>query len=1083
MFKPVTPQLNIPQMEEATLRSWKIHHIFQKCSALRQNGPEFVFYEGPPTANGQPSVHHIPARVFKDIFLRYKTMRGYNVVRRGGWDTHGLPVEIAIERKLGFSSKTQIEEYGIDQFNEHCRHSVFEFIKDWERFSDRIAYWIDLDEAYVTYTNEYIESVWWILKSFWDKELLYEGFKVVPYCPRCGTPLSDHEVSMGYRQAVDPSIYVRLPLLEDPSTSLLVWTTTPWTLPGNVAVAVHPDVDYVIVEHTLPKTTDSAQPEFHREKLILAKDLVKQVFGDEPVEIYESFKGTKLKGLQYRPLFTFLLPDKPAYYVLMEDFVTTGDGTGLVHIAPAFGAEDMQAALEYDLPILQTITDEGTFIPEVRSWSGKFVKDADQLIIQDLHDRGLLFHAETYTHTYPFCWRCDTPLLYYARGSWFIRTTQFKDQLVELNQRINWYPEHIKDGRFGNWLENNIDWALGRERYWGTPLPVWQCESCHHQLVVGSVAELSELAGENLSDLDLHRPFVDEVKFLCPECGDEMQRVPDLIDVWFDSGSMPVAQWHYPFEGQEKFNRQYPADFICEGVDQTRGWFYSLHTISTMLFEQECFRNVISLGLFLDADGRKMSKSRGNDIDPWEIFNMYGADAFRWYLYTSGAPGQDRRFSPDQVEEAVRNFILPLWNVYSFFVTYAILDDWMPDSALSTDSHLEETQSSVQPTQPVYNNLDRWILSELHTLVRDVTVALETYDVADATRPIQSFIDILSKWYLRRSRRRFWKSEADADKNAAYTTLYEVLVKTCKLLAPFMPFLAEDLYKNLVCNVDPEAPESIHLSDWPSFDSGTILEEINDEMRMVIKLASLGHAARNKASIKVRQPLLETAFFLGDKTARETLEKYSHLLADELNVKQVRLLDSASEVVSYQLNPLPQQLGQKYQARYPIIREALLDLDAEEFAPNLLDGEPLFINVEGEQLEILPTEVELRANALSGFVVATEGAYLAALKTELTPALFQEGLVRELVRRVQELRKQGGFDIADRIHIYILATDGLLEAVNTHREYIMNETLAVEIREGEIPEDATTTSVKFSGESAQIGVSKAAESSNTSAQS
>jgi len=1072
MFKPVPPQLNIPQMEEAILRSWKIHHIFQKCGLLRKGGSEFVFYEGPPTANGKPSIHHFPARAYKDIFLRYKTMRGYNVVRRGGWDTHGLPVEIAIERKLGFNSKTQIEEYGIDHFNELCRQSVFEYIQDWERFSDRIAYWIDMDGAYVTFTNEYIESVWWILKSLWDKGLLYEGFKVVPYCPRCGTPLSDHEVSMGYRQAVGPSIYVRLPLLEDASTSLLVWITTPWTLSGNVAVAANPDVDYVIVEHTLPETTESAQSEFRREKLILAKDLVNQVFGDEPVEIYESFKGTKLKGIQYRPLYTFLLPDKPAYYVLMEDFVTPGDGTGLVHIAPAFGAEDMKAALEFDLPILQTVTDEGTFIPEVRSWSGKFVKEADQLIIQDLHDRGLLFRSEPYTHTYPYCWQCDTPLLYYARSSWFIRTTQFKEQLVELNQSINWNPEHIKDGRFGNWLENNIDWALGRERYWGTPLPVWQCKSCHHQLAVGSVAELSKLANENLSDLDLHRPYVDEIIFPCTQCGGEMQRVPDLIDVWFELGSMPLAQWHYPFEGQEEFKHQYPADFICEGVDQTRSWFYALHTISAMLFEQECFRNVISLGLFLDSDGRKMSKSRGNASDPWEIFNKYGADAFRWYLYTSGASGQDRRFSLDQVEEAVRSFILPLWDVYSFFVTYAILDNWTPDSALPTNSPLEETQRYIRTTQPVYNNLDRWLLSELHTLVRDVTVALETYDVAAASLPIQTFIDILSKWYLRRSSHRFWKSEAAANKNAAYTTLYEVLVTTCKLLAPFMPFLAEDLYINLVWNLDPEAPQSIHLTDWPSFDSGIILEEVNDEMRIVMKLSSLGQVARNKASIKVRQPLSEIAFFLRDKTAKETLEKYSYLLADELNVKQVRVLDSASEVVSYQLNPLPQQLGQKYQARYPAIREVLLGLDAGEVAPYLLDGESLCIDVEGEQLDILPTEVEVLANALPGFVFATEGAFLVALMTEITPALFQEGIARELVHVVQELRKQDSFDITDRIHLYIQASEELSEAASTHREYIMNETLAVEIHEGEVPE-GTTTSVKISGGEVHIGIVKA----------
>ena len=1073
MFKPVQAQLNVSQMEEAILRSWKIHHIFQKCSDLHNEGPEFVLYEGPPTANGKPYLHHIPARAFKDIFPRYKTMRGYNVIRRGGWDTHGLPVEITVERKLGLQNKSQIEEYGIDRFNEHCRQSVFDHIKDWERFTDRMAYWVNLDDAYVTYTNEYIESVWWILKTFWDKELLYEGFKVLPYCPRCGTPLSDHEVSMGYREATDPSIFVRIPLLEDPSTSLLVWTTTPWTLPGNVAVAAHPDIDYVIVEHILAEADDSALPKYRREKLILAKDLVDKVFGEEPVEVYETFKGAKLKGLQYRPLFTFLLPDKPAYYVLMQDFVSIEDGTGLVHIAPAFGAEDMNASLEYDLPVLQTVADDGTFIPEIRTWSGKFVKEADRLIIQDLHDRGLLFRTDTYTHSYPFCWWCDTPLLYYARGSWFIRTTQFKDKLLELNQHINWYPDHIKDGRFGNWLENNIDWALGRERYWGIPLPIWQCESCHHQLAVGSVAELSELADEDLLDLDLHRPFVDKVDVPCSECGDRMKRVPEIIDVWFDSGSMPMAQWHYPFEGQEEFERHYPADFICEGIDQTRGWFYSLHTISTLLFEKESFRNVISLGLLLDSDGQEMSKSRGNVTDPWEIFNLYGADAFRWYLYTSGSPGQDRRFSVDQVEEVVRSFILPLWNVYSFFVTYALLDDWTPEATLPAANHLSELRSSSRMSKPVYNSLDRWLLSELHTLIRDVTVALETYDVPSATRSIQSFVEILSKWYLRRSRRRFWKSEADADKNAAYTSLYDALVTTCKLVAPFLPFISEELYKNLVCSIDSQATESVHLVEWPSFDSGIILEEINDEMRLVMKLASLGHAARNKAGIKVHQPLSETAFFLGSSTERRILDKYSHLLAEELNVKSVRALDSTNEVISYRINPLPKQLDQKYKNRYPAIREALLNLNSEDSANALLAGNALIVEAQGERLEIQPADVELITTAISGFVVASEGTYLAAINTELTPALFQEGLARELIRRVQDLRKQAELDIADRIHLYIIATGELSESINTHRASIMEETLTIRIYESEPPEGATSTSAKFSGVKAHIGLVKA----------
>ncbi|MGW8226968.1 MAG: isoleucine--tRNA ligase, partial [Anaerolineales bacterium] len=824
MFKPVSPKLNVNQMEEAVLRKWKIHHIFKKSEEQRRGNPEFVFYEGPPTANGLPGVHHVLARAFKDIFPRYQTMRGKHVIRRGGWDTHGLPVEIEVEKRLGFNSKSQIEEYGIGPFNELCRQSAFDYIQEWERLTDRIAFWVDLDEAYVTYTNDYIESVWWILKSFWEKDLLYQGFKVVPYCPRCGTPLSDHEVAQGYSEAVDPSVFVRMPLIDDPGTSLLVWTTTPWTLPGNVAVAAHPDVDYVIVERDLS--------DGRKEKLILAKDLVEKVFRDEKVEVFETFKGKKLKGIKYHPLFTFMTLDKPAHYVILGDFVTTEDGTGLVHIAPAFGAEDMDAALEFDLPILQTVAEDGTFIPEVRPWSGKFVKDADPLITEDLETRGLLYRVETYTHTYPFCWRCDTPLIYYARGTWYVRTTAYKDKLTGLNQEINWYPEHIKNGRFGNWLENNVDWALGRERYWGTPLPIWECDDCHHQLAVGSVAEMSELAGRDLSDLDLHRPFVDEVQFECPECDGKMNRVLELIDVWFDSGSMPVAQWHYPFENQEQFKNQFPADYICEAVDQTRGWFYSLHAISTLLFEQVSFRNVLCLGLILDADGLKMSKSRGTVVDPWEVINEHGADAFRWYLYTASPPGQERRFSVDLVGEVMRSFTLTLWNVYSFFVTYALLDEWQPGES-----------GTLKPDE-IENDLDRWLLSELNTLTRDVTQSMESYDVLGATRPIQNFVDTLSNWYLRRSRRRFWKSESDSDKETAYATLYQALTTLSKLLAPSMPFLAEELYQNLVCSADREAPESVHLADWPAFNEQLIDEKLNADMRLVMRLASLGHSAR-----------------------------------------------------------------------------------------------------------------------------------------------------------------------------------------------------------------------------------------------
>jgi isoleucyl-tRNA synthetase len=1060
MFKPVNSKLNPTLMEEGVLRFWKSHHIFEKSSDMHQGGPEYVFYEGPPTANGKPGVHHALARAFKDIFPRYKVMRGYHVIRRGGWDTHGLPVEIGVEKQLGFTNKAQIEAFGIAKFNELCRQSAFEFIQEWERFTDRLGYWVDLNTAYVTYHNEYIESVWWILKSLWDKGLLYQGYKVVPYCPRCGTPLSDHEVALGYRDAEDPSVFVRLPLVDEPGTSLLVWTTTPWTLPGNVAVAAHPAVDYVTVEHKLP--------EGDSERLILAEALVEKVFGEEPIHVVDRYKGKKLKGLKYQPLFTFMPPDKPAYYVVLEEYVTTEDGTGLVHTAPAFGAEDMLAAQHYDLPVLMTVGDDGSFLPEIRPWSGQFVKEADPHITEDLQRRGLLFRSGTYWHTYPFCWRCDTPLLYYARGTWYIRTSQYKEMLVSLNQKINWVPEHIKNGRFGNWLENNVDWALGRERYWGTPLPVWQCQECEHQLAIGSVAELSELAGRELSGIDLHRPFVDEVELACPRCNSPMRRVPELIDVWFDSGAMPYAQWHYPFENQEVFKQQYPADYICEAVDQTRGWFYSLHAIGTMLMESVTFKNVICLGLILDADGLKMSKSRGNIVDPWDVLNTHGADAFRWYLYTASPPGQERRFSVDLVGDVVRNFTLTLWNVYSFFVTYANLDHWMPaekPKAVVMDGQSEETADS--------GALDRWLRSELHTLARTVTLALETYDVSGATRPIVSFVDDLSKWYLRRSRRRFWKSESDADKQAAYATLYETLVMLSKLLAPTMPFLAEELYQNLVRSFDPKAPESVHLTDWPVFDPETIDEDLNGDMEFVMRLASLGHAARNQAQIKVRQPLAEVAFSVANQDESRALAAYTDLLADELNVKQVRALGSTGEAIAYTLKPLPKQLGQKYKSLFPKVSQAVLALDASQAGPTLLAGESIQVNLDGDVVDIQPDEVEVRAEARHGLVVATEGAYLAALQTELTPALIQEGLAREFVRRIQDLRKQAEFDIADRIHLYIQASPGLAAAIESQQEYIMSETLTVELVFGTLPvSPGTTTQAEFDGENVTFTITR-----------
>jgi isoleucyl-tRNA synthetase len=1052
MFKPVSPKLNITLLEEGVLRYWQIHQVFQKSMKEREGNPEYVFFEGPPTANGKPGAHHVLARVFKDIFPRYKTMQGFHVTRRGGWDTHGLPVEIEVEKKLGINNKQQIENYGIEKFNALCRESAFSYIQEWERLTDRIGYWVDLQTAYVTFTNEYIESVWWILKNFWDKKLLYQGFKVVPYCPRCGTPLSDHEVAQGYEDATDPSLFVRLPLVDQPGTALLVWTTTPWTLPANVAVAANPNLDYVLIERNLP--------EGGTEKLILAQSLLEKVFGEEQVKVLEHFKGRHLKGRKYNPLFTFLPVEKNAHYVVLGNFVTAEEGTGLVHIAPAFGQDDMQVAKDHDLPILMTVQSDGGFIKEVRPWAGRFVKDADPLITKDLKDRGLLFREGTITHTYPFCWRCDTPLLYYARPTWYIRTSKFKDRMVALNETINWVPEHIKEGRFGNWLENNVDWALGRERYWGTPLPIWECKECKHQHGVGSVHELEELTGKNLSKLDLHRPFVDEIKFPCTKCKKgTMVRVPELIDVWFDSGSMPVAQWHYPFQNKEEFKKHFPADYICEAVDQTRGWFYSLHAISTLLFDQVSYKNVICLGLILDKDGKKMSKHLGNMADPWVAIDSNGADAMRWYLFTASPPSQERRWSEDLIAEVVRTFTLTLWNTYSFFVTYANLDGWKPDE--------EEVK---------YSPLDQWLRSSLHELTRNITTAMEIYDVLGATRPIEVFVDHLSNWYLRRSRRRFWKSGSDADKKAAYATLYEALITLSKLLAPTMPFMAEELYQNLVRSMDANAPISVHLAEWPKFDEKVINDGMNRDMELVMKLASLGHAARNKANRKVRQPLQEAAFSVGTKDEARVVETYADLLEDELNVKKIRILNAAGEAMSYTLNPFPKQLGQKYGNKFPALREAILKMDPEKAGLQLLAGNPISVKAAKESFEILPGEVEIRIQAKEGFAVAAEGAFVAALVTQLTPELEMEGMAREFVRRVQDFRKESELDIADRILVTYEASPKLSKAIEANRDFIMTEILAIKMEKGIVAEGSSSFKDEFDNEKVAVGLIRAPKS-------
>jgi isoleucyl-tRNA synthetase len=1057
MFEAVTPKVDIDALENEQLDFWRARDIFHRSMEERKGGRTYVFFEGPPTANGKPGTHHVLARAFKDMFPRYHTMNGAYVLRKGGWDTHGLPVEIEVEKELGLKHKHEIEEYGIAEYNAKCRESVFRYIKEWERLTERIAFWVDLDDAYVTYKNYYIQSVWWILRQFWDKDLLYQGYKVVPYCARCGTPLSTHEVSQGYETVHDPSIFVRFAVQDQPGVYFLVWTTTPWTLPGNVALAVNRRETYVRVEGP------SADGE-GTEQLILAKALMgKALKNPGAYSVVEEIPGEKLVGLHYEPLFKFLPVEQDYAYVVHGNFVSMEDGSGIVHIAPAFGADDMDVGRVYDLPVLQTVAPDGAFIDAVEPWAGVWVKDADPRIIDELDARGLMYKVQTYEHNYPFCWRCNTPLLYYARETWYIEATRYRQTMVDLNQTIHWVPEHIKDGRFGKWLEDLRDWALGRERYWGTPLPVWVCqtEGCDHQHCIGSVEELEKLSGQDLSELDLHRPYVDEITFPCQECGGTMQRVPELIDVWFDSGAMGVAQWGYPFQNQEMFEQQFPADYICEAVDQTRGWFYSQHAIASMLFESVNFKNCISLGHILDEEGRKMSKSLGNIVEPWSVLDQYGADAFRWYMYTAGPPGEPRRFSVELVGEVVRNFYLTLWNVYSFFVTYANLDGFDP------------TEDAVPLAER--DPLDRWILSELHALAREVTAGYEAYDVPRATRPIEAFVDSLSNWYLRRSRRRFWKSESDTDKLAAYQTLYECLVMVAKLLAPSMPFLSEAMYRNLVTTANPGAPESVHLAMWPEINEALIDETIMENMRLTQKLVSLGHAARHSVDLKVRQPLAEAVFVTRYSAEHDTVKELADTIAEELNVKAVRVVESAEDMLTYSLNPLPQVLGSALKGDFPKVQQALREgdpADVERWAKALKAGENITVVVDGTSYTITPEQCEVLESAAEGYAVAEDYGYVAALSTELTDDLIQEGLAREFVRRVQTLRKDADFDISDHIAVTYQANTRWLAAIQAFGDYIRQETLADAMTAG-APEDGAysqTFEIKATGETVTIGV-------------
>lgn len=1028
MFKPVDPRVDIQKVEKDQLDFWRTRQIFKRTMQEREGKPSYVFYEGPPTANGMPGSHHVLARAFKDMFPRYKTMRGFYSLRKGGWDTHGLPVEIAVQKELGIEDKKGIVEYGIDKFNAKCRETVFRNITDWERLTERMAYWVDLDQAYVTFTNDYMESIWWILKSLWEQDLLYQGYKVVPYSPSSGTPLSSHEVSLGYKEITSPSVFVRFPIKDQVGTYLLAWTTTPWTLPSNVALAVGAEIEYVKVQGT----TEDGTPE----TLILAEALMKQALDKpEQYKVVGRVKGKELVGLSYHPLYTFFpVEDKKYAQVIEGDYVSTSDGTGIVHIAPAYGEDDMRMGEIYNLPTFKAVEEDGRFVDAATPFRGMWFKDADKEIIRDLRHRGLLYRRMDYVHTYPHDWRTDQPLMYFARPTWFIRTTARKEQIVALNQTINWVPEHVKDGRFGNWLDELKDWALGRERFWGTPLPIWIDEVTGEQLCVGSVEELSALSGQDLTELDLHRPYVDEITFKNPKTGNLMRRVPEVIDVWFDSGAMPFAQWGYPMNNQAMFEAQYPADYICEAVDQTRGWFYSLHAISAMVNNSVAFKNVISLGHILDEEGKKMSKSKGNVVDPWSVFNTAGADAFRWYCYTASPPGEPRRFSERLVSEVISKFYLTLWNTYSFFVTYANIAKWNPND--------------VQPPIAERDVLDRWLLAALHDLVRDTTDAFENYDVPRATRPIQAFLDEVSNWYVRLTRDRFWEEDP-----AVFATLYEVLVTVSKLIAPTMPFLSEEIYRNLVVPMDANAPESVHLAMWPEFDEALIDQKLLGDMRVAQKLVNLGRAARESVGIGVRQPLARAQFVAPTTAEGDAVARLQHIILAELNVKGVETLADAEGFVQYRLNPVPKFLGRKLGKDFPIVQKELRESETAKiraYAEVLLRGENLRFTVDGQTFEVTPQEVEViqDVSGMAGFEIASDGGFFAAIDTTLTEALLQEGFANEVNRRIQDMRKEAGFEIEDRIEVLYSAGERLSAAIVAHLATLKENTLALSFEAG-----------------------------------
>ena len=1064
-FRPVDPKQSFPDLEERVIDDWKENRVFERSLEQRKDPEVWSFYEGPPTANGRPGSHHVLSRVFKDIYPRYRAMRGYRVPRKAGWDCHGLPVELEVEKQLGISSKQEIEEYGIEEFNRLCRESVFTYVEEWNRLTERIGFWIDLDDPYVTMDNDYIESVWWSLKELYESDRLYEGHRVSPYCPRCGTALSSHEVAQGYKDVVDPSVFVRFPLVSDEGEplgeSLLVWTTTPWTLPGNYAVALNPEVTYARVEVEGPEGPET---------VILAMALVEKVLG-EGTEIASKVSADELLGRRYAAPFPGMAENSGRFEVISGDFVTTDDGTGLVHIAPAFGEDDYRAAIANGLydpssrgaegTLFNPVGLDGRFDERVTGFEGDFVKDPEVTtrLIEHLAANGRLFRASDYEHSYPHCWRCGTPLLYYAKASWYIKTSEARDRMLAGNDGIGWHPEHIKEGRFGRWLENNVDWALSRDRYWGTPLPIWECSdaACEETFCAGSVSELEEKVGGSLPE-DLHRPYIDEVTWSC-DCGKgEMKRVVSVIDTWYDSGAMPFAQFHYPFEGKEEFEQRFPADFICEAIDQTRGWFYTLLAESTLLFDEPSYRNCVCLGLILDGEGQKMSKSKGNVVAPWDVIDQFGADAFRWYLFTAQQPWAGYRFSMDAISEALRSFLLTLWNTYSFWVLYA---------------NAEGVDASSPPdpaTGPT--DLDRWAVSRLQATVEEVTAKMDDFDCTAAGRAIAAYVEELSNWYVRLSRRRFWEGDA-----AAFATLRHCLVEVAALLAPFTPFIAEEIYRNLAGGADRDfgaMPDSVHLRDFPAPAASLRDEGLEAAMAATRQTVELGRASRAQAKAKVRQPLARAVVVATD-AEREAISSQSELIKSELNVKELEFVTDQSDLVSYLIKPNFRTLGPRFGKSMPQVAAAVAALDPGHVAEVVESGGEIGISIEGKDHTLVAEDLLLSMEPLEGYQVEAESGHAVALALELDDELIREGLAREIVHAVQNARKDAGLEITDRISLSLAGDQELLDAAAAHEGYVTGEVLARSIELGGDTAEAAapgTPEVTIDGRSLNISVTK-----------